>query len=639
MSSWKLADLPWLVPAPADFKARIDAIKVKSDDRGPAIQKLALHNLNTNQLTQLGKLIGNDIRSGNDLSPLVPIRIGVLSNATACLVGPVLVGAAARHGVALDLFIAPYDQVTQQAFDPASELNREKRDVVLLMIDHRALPLGATVPGDAAAEQSAVGAAYEHLCAILDGIRNGCGAPVIVQTMPRMPQPLFGSFDHVVSGTHSGLMRAINDRIGALIKERGDYLLDIAALAETVGLDVWHNPQHWNMYKLPFDQTLVPLYADHVARLCGAIRGRSRKCLVLDLDNTLWGGVIGDDGLDGIVVGQGDAAGESFLEVQRTALALRQRGIILAVCSKNDDVNARKPFREHPDMLLHEDDIAVFVANWDDKASNLEVIARDLNIGLDALVMLDDNPAERAQVRAALPMVAVPELPADPAYYSRTLLAAGYFETVSFSREDLSRSDQYQANAKRTAHKTQARDLTSYLKSLDMKITFARFDAIGRGRISQLINKSNQFNLTTRRYTEAEVAAMEKDPKLITMQVRLSDSFGDNGMISVLICRDEGGGAWAIDTWLMSCRVLGRRVEQAALAELVRVAASRGAKKLIGRFIPSGRNELVREHYSKLGFSPEGMDGDHTLWTLDVASYQSPELPMTVVREDFADAA
>ena len=247
---------------------------------------------------------------------------------------------------------------------------------------------------------------------------------------------------------------------------------------------------------------------------------------------------------------------------------LRDRGIILAVSSKNDDTVARQPFREHPDMLLKEKHISVFQANWEDKSSNLEIIAKTLNIGLDALVFLDDNPVERAQVRAALPMVSVPELPADPSSFSRVLLNAGYFETVSFSSDDKKRAEQYSSNALRAELQTKARDMDQFLNSLDMKLEIGPFSDFNKGRVTQLINKTNQFNLTTRRYTENEVNEMMADPSVIKLRARLIDKFGDNGLITVAIGRVKGE-ICTIDTWLMSCRVLGRRVEEAFLSAIV----------------------------------------------------------------------
>jgi len=360
------------------------------------------------------------------------------------------------------------------------------------------------------------------------------------------------------------------------------------------------------------------------------MRGNARRCLILDLDNTIWGGVIGDAGLDGIVLSQGDPVGEAHLEVQRTALRLRERGVVLAVSSKNTDSVAREVFLSHPEMLLKEHHIAVFQANWEDKASNIKTIAESLSLGLRSMVFLDDNPVERNLVRTLLPEVAVPELPEDPALYARTLLAAGYFESIAFSEEDRARADFYQDNARRLELKSKVSGVDSYLQSLQMEIEFAPFDAVGRTRITELINKSNQFNLTTRRYTESEVESLESQPGVYTLQVRLADIFGDNGMISVLIARALNESDWEIDTWLMSCRVLGRRVEHMVLKELLETAARSGAQRVLGVYLPTSRNGLVKDHYQSLGFTKlaEETDGS-TRWEIQTSVVIEPA-PMKV---------
>jgi FkbH-like protein len=316
---------------------------------------------------------------------------------------------------------------------------------------------------------------------------------------------------------------------------------------------------------------------------------------------------------------------------------LRQRGIVLAVSSKNEEATARLPFREHPDMLLRENDIAVFQANWTDKAANLRAIAETLSLGLDSLVLVDDNPAEREQVRQALPEVAIPELPSDPALYSRTLLASGYFESIAFSREDRQRADDYQNNAARRALLSDASNLDAFLASLKMVISFSPFDATGRERISQLINKSNQFNLTTRRYTALDIARLEQDPDVFTLQIRLADRFGDNGMICVVICR-RADEIWDIDTWLMSCRVLGRRVEIATLQEIARHARAAGIPSLRGRYIPTDRNAMVKDHYAKLGFAKTADDENGgSQWQLPLHDLKDAELPMDIRRPGFGN--
>jgi FkbH-like protein len=285
-------------------------------------------------------------------------------------------------------------------------------------------------------------------------------------------------------------------------------------------------------------------------------------------------------------------------------------------------------------MLLKLDHIAVFQANWNDKATNIQAIAAELLLGLDAMVFLDDNPVERGLVRKLLPQVAVPELPEDPALYARTLAAAGYFEAIAFASEDLQRAGFYQENAKRAVLQKQVGGVDAYLASLDMTITFQPFDATGRARIVQLINKSNQYNLTTRRYTDPEVLSAENDPKVCTLQVRLADIFGDNGMISVVICRPAEVGVWEIDTWLMSCRVLGRKVEHMVLREILKHARKSNIEKLVGAYLPTARNGLVRDHYANLGFSKVRQEeSGSTFWEFHVSQPPPEGAPMRVISQ------
>ncbi len=627
------SSLAWLPSPPSDFNACCRALQ--RDDEvplGTRIRALATHALNGNQLNRLARTIEQIRHQDRTFAPLTPLRLGLISNATTHLLPPALIATAARHGFALECIEAEYGQVMQEALSADSKLTRSRPDAVLVALDHRGLPLRLT-PGDSEAAGQTVDASFDMLQTIRAGLHdNGIGT-CIVQTIPRPPEAHFGSLDLMLPGTHRQLIDALNRRVAGAITGTSDLLFDVAGLAELVGLAEWHDPTMWNVAKLPFSGQFMPLYAEHLCRLLAALRGKSRRCLIVDLDNTLWSGVIGDDGLAGIVIGQGDPTGEAHLTVQQTALMLRDRGIVLAVSSKNDDETARLPFRSHPEMLLREQHFAVFQANWDDKATNISAIAHELSLGLESMVFLDDNPAERGLVRRLLPEVAVPELPEDPALYARTLLAAGYFEATTFSDEDRRRSDFYQNNAQRVALQQQAGDLDAYLASLDMTITFQPFDETGRARITQLINKSNQFNLTTRRYTEADVRAAEEDPRCYTLQVRLTDSFGDNGMISIVICRETDPATWEVDTWLMSCRVLGRKVEQAILGELLTAAREQGISRIVGIFRPTPRNQLVTGHYEKLGFDHAGEAPDGTtMWGLDVAAAAIPAVPMAVLR-------
>ena len=630
------SELRWLPRASLDFQGRLQSLEMAAGPIGAELRALATHALDLNQLNKLAKAIGKAVAKGKSLEPLIPFRLAVLSNSTLDLLGPAMVASAARHGVALDVIQPAFDQVAQEALNPESQVNSAKPDAVLFALDYRALPLKIS-PGDTEAAAATVRGVVGYLQSLRRGIKAGSNSVCIFQTFASPAELLFGSLDRGLPGTRRSLIESVNRDLADGVVGSGDVLLDVAGLAETVGLAEWHNTRLWNMAKLSFSDELIPIYAEHVARTISSMRGKSKKVLVLDLDNTVWGGVIGDDGLEGIRIAQGDAAGEAYLAVQRMALELRQRGIVLAVSSKNNDDVAREPFEKHPEMLLKLEHIAVFQANWNDKATNIQAIAEELSIGLDSIVLLDDNPVERGMVRELLPQVAVPELPEDPAWYARTLSAAGYFESVSFAREDLQRAGFYQDNAKRAELQRQVGGVEAYLATLEMAITFQPFDATGRARIVQLINKSNQYNLTTRRYTEPEVEEAENDPDVFTLQVRLTDIFGDNGMISVVICRPGAAATWEIDTWLMSCRVLGRGVEQMVLREILEHARARGVKKLIGTYLPTDRNKLVIDHYGKLGFAKVSEDKSSSArWELLVEGVEPEGAPMKVVSKGFA---
>ncbi|TLX40789.1 HAD-IIIC family phosphatase [Xanthobacter autotrophicus] len=607
-------DLAWL-PRVQDFREACK--RLKDEGNSSAFRKLAGYFLDGTQLNRLASLLRAARLDDASPAQLAPLRLGVIGDGTLDLLLPAIEATGLRHGLRIETIGCNYGQTLNEAMLADSRLNQSGCDAILLAMDHRGLPLSAPI-GDTATAKVSVDGAYvliQDLCAALR--KHNPAAHIIVQTIAPPPETLFGHLDRRLAGTPQQMVGGLNRRLIDMPPIEGCVMFDVDALARTVGLGAWHAPTQWNMAKLPFSMDYAPLYADHLCRLLAALKGKSRRVLVLDLDNTVWGGVIGDDGLAGIKIGEGDGTGEAFLSVQKLALSLRDRGIVLAVSSKNTDAVARAAFREHPDMLLREDHIAVFQANWNDKATNIKAIAEELSLGLDSFVFLDDNPAERDLVRQYLPQVAVPELPEDPALYARTLSAAGYFEATLFSEEDRKRAAFYEGNARRASLGQGVASIEDYVAALDMEIDLRPFDAIGRPRIYQLISKSNQFNLTSRRYSEADVKAMEEDPSIFTLQVRLKDRFGDNGMISVVACRTMEGNRWLIDTWLMSCRVLGRGVEKIVLRHLVEAARRQGIAELVGEYRPTERNALVRDHYAQLGFTTlsTGADGN-SLWTL-----------------------
>jgi len=628
-----LTNLEWLLPVPADYRARLKNLRAEiAAATDPAVieeelHALALARLDFNQLGHLAAAAASHVTAAATHGPLARLRVGLLGSGTLDLLATAVSGSALRHRVIATVVTGDYGSAIRDAIDPSSAFRREHFDTVIICLDHRSLGLDQP-RANAAEARAAVAAAIGTINAITAGLADNVSGAIIVATLVPPVEPLFGSFDAVEAGSVMAMITAFNAELAGLAAAKTVILVDLARIAGWVGLHHWHDAGQWHQAKFAIGPDAVPLAADAIARVLGAIRGTSRKALVLDLDNTLWGGIIGDDGVDGIAIGQGSARGEAFLAIQQMALALRQRGIVLAVCSKNDEDVARVPFRDHPDMVLREEHIAVFVANWGDKATNLRAIAAALNIGLDALVFLDDNPVERAQVRRELPMVAVPEVPADPALYPRALAAAGYFEAITFGDDDRVRADAYRANAERAAFAGTS-DMAGYLQSLDMVADVRPFDSVNRARIAQLINKSNQFNLTTRRYTEREVAAMEGDAALATLQFRLVDRFGDNGMIAVVILRPADSQTLDIDTWLMSCRVLGRRMEEATLFHIIAAGRRLGATAITGAYLPTAKNRMVADHYGKLGFTlvSAGDDGS-SRWRLDLADYAPPALPM-----------
>jgi len=617
VNSFSIVDLPWLPRLSETFRAQVRAVEPDSaSDWGVLLRQLATQHIGLTQAISLSQSLVR-LSAKQPSKALTSFRLGLVSNATTDFLRPMLIATALRFGIALEIIAADFGQIMQEAVDPDSQLNRAKPDAVLLAIDHRGWPLrsgGSTWPPFDAATANA------DLSLICQSFRKHSGAICFVQTLAAPPELLFGSLDAATPGTLRSAIAAFNARLIEDTPRGGDVIVDIDWLAQSVGLDAWYDDRQWYLARTPFAQKALPLYADFICRIIAALRGKARKCLILDLDNTLWGGIIGDDGIDNIALSPGDPRGEAFRTIQSTAADLRRRGVVLAVCSKNDAATALEVFRTHPEMILKESDIAVFMANWDDKATNIERIASQLELGLDAMVLLDDNPAERAQVRQALPQVAVPELDEDPSSYARTLLAAGYFESTAFTREDLARAEQYQGNADRARVLAGSRNLDDFLHSLQMRMDCSPFNAVGRKRIAQLINKTNQFNVTTRRYTEQEVAEFESSAQHYTLQISVKDRFGDNGMISVVICTKRNV-EWDIDTWLMSCRVLNRKVEEAVCNRIARDAKAAGAKRLLGTFAPTDRNSIVRELYSKLGFKLLDEQPTASRWVLDLESF------------------
>jgi FkbH-like protein len=613
-----------------------DAIAaLKRSDELPQRQLKALRQLTQYQLDliQVLKLDAHLQRLEKQLvhqeqTYLPTLKLAILGSSTTDHLLPAIRIAALRHGLQVKLYNAPYGQYRQEILQPDSGLYQFHPDVVLVALHPQDIGISLPLNSSLAQVKAQIAQRIDDWQHLWQTLQARCKASVVHQTLLSMDDTILGHYDALVPATPANLVARLNQELRDQAAEHQVLIFDLERLASTVGRDTWCNPSLWHHSKQEISPSDAPLYGEHLARILAAVRGLSHKCLVLDLDNTLWGGVIGDDGLAGIQLGQGSALGEAFQAFQRYIKALKARGIILAVCSKNDKANALDPFLNHPEMVLKREDISIFVANWENKASNLEHIAASLNIGLDSLVFFDDNPVERGLVRKLTPDVAVPEVPEDPAYYVRCLASAGYFEAVSFSSDDVQRTEQYLSNQKRHALQATAHSIEGYLEQLQMEMVVAPIDEIALSRTTQLINKSNQFNLTTRRYTQAQVQAFAKDPEVLDLQIRLKDSFGDNGLISVVLAKPllvDAEKVLHIDTWLMSCRVLGRQVECEVLNVLVEQARQRGCTVLQGEYLQTAKNEIVQDHYQRLGFekiSTTVVDNKvHSLWRLHLQHF------------------
>jgi FkbH-like protein len=465
---------------------------------------------------------------------------------------------------------------------------------------------------------------------IWNAIETNLGCQIIQNNFEAPPYALLGNMDASSPGGLSRFVMQLNAAFAQEAATRPRLLLqDVNGISARLGLRQWFDWDRYFSYKILLTPEANLELARSLTALVSALYGKSRKVLVLDLDNTLWGGVIGDDGVDQIQIGRETPVGEAYTAFQEYCLALRDRGVLLAVCSKNDEEIAKSGFA-HPSSILKLEHISCFKANWEPKHENILAIAQELNLGVDSFVFVDDNPAERAIVAAQLPSVAVPEVGDQVTRYAAILDQGRYFEPVSLSKEDLERAAQYSGNAQRAALEKAFANYGEYLDSLEMTAEIETFKPVYLERIAQLTNKTNQFNLTTRRYTLAEIQSLATDPEYLGLYCRLSDRFGDNGLISVVLGR-RFEDALHMDLWLMSCRVLKRDVEIAMLDAIAERAIASGITELVGYYLPTKKNGMVTDFYSHLGFerciSPLEYTGQanlvegSTVWTLDLGNY------------------
>ena len=550
-------------------------------------------------------------------------RVAVVGDTATQLLVTAIIGECTSRNIPVRLFEAEYNQVERQFLDPSSELRAYDADfVVLFQSTHK---LGEHHSMLSEAEQAEVAAQrlafIETVCQDADfGNKK-----IICMNYPEIDDAVFGGYANKVTSSLIWQVRSLNMGLMQLSQQYPNlFICDLSALQSKLGRDMMFAANVYVSTEMVLSVEALPWVASRVADIIASVRGQFKKCLILDLDNTVWGGVIGDDGLEGIQLGHGLGIGKAFTEFQMWVRKLRQRGIIICVASKNNENTAKEPFEKHPDMVLKLEDIAVFMANWETKVDNIRTIQQILNIGFDSMVFLDDNPFERNMVRENIPGITVPELPEDPGEYLEFLYGENLFETASYSNTDKNRTKQYQVEAQRVSLQKTFANEADFLKSLNMISVVSGFTKFNTPRVAQLSQRSNQFNLRTIRYTEADIERMANDENTIGLSFTLEDKFGDNGLIVVVIMKRQDADTLFVDTWFMSCRVLKRGMENFTLNTMVETARQKGYKRIIGEYLPTAKNSMVEQHYPGLGFVK--LEGTETAqYLLDLDTYQSRE--------------
>lgn len=552
--------------------------------------------------------------------PLTSCRLALLRSFTVEPLVPLLRAGAFAGGIDLAVQVGDFNTYAQQILNPESELYRYAPDVVILAAQTRDLApelwdsFTALTTEECAAVIQRVVAGLRDLIA---AFRRHSPAHLILHNLEMPLFPAHGVLDAQTPTSQSAAIAQINQAFRQLVGEqRGIYLLDYDAVIARHGRARWHDERRWLTTRLPFTADACTALTSEWLRFLHPLTGRVAKALITDLDNTLWGGVIGEDGLAGIKL-DAEHPGAHYQALQRALFDLHQRGIILGVCSKNNLSDALAALESHPGMILRPHHFAALRINWQDKAQNLRELANELNIGLDAVAFLDDNPAERARVRQELPEVAVIELPDDPACYAATLRQCPLFERLQLSTEDQARGRHYAEQRQRAELQNSAASLADFYRSLAQEVEVAPLTPLTLARTAQLTQKTNQFNLTTRRYTEQQLAALSADSRWRIYTARVKDRFGDHGLVGVLIARAEME-IWELDSFLLSCRVIGRTVETALLAFLADEARASGAHKLQGWFLPTPKNTPAQSFYADHQFQIIAQQEAGTLWALDL---------------------
>lgn len=554
-----------------------------------------------------------------DGSKRISKRIAVLGGSTTHDIIKVLELFLLHYGIEPHFYESEYARYWQDAMFDNEELSQFGPDIIYIHTSNRNI-LEYPALSDSEEEVGAlVERSYEHFRVMWDKLRETYHCPIIQNNFEPPFYRLLGNKEASDIHGRISFLNRLNEKFYRYARENNNfYINDINYLSACYGLDKWGDPFYWHMYKYALCLPAVPTLSFNVANIMKSIYGKNKKALVLDLDNTLWGGVVGDDGVENLEIGQETSMGQVYSEFQSYLKQQKDIGIMLNVSSKNEPENAMAGL-QHPDGILKPEDFVLIKANWEPKSKNVSEIASDLAIMQDSLVFVDDNPAEREIIRTQLEGVAVPEM-TSPEQYIRILDHGGYFEVTNLSEDDRMRSDMYKANIERQKQQDSFGDYQEYLESLAMTAVIKPFEPLYMARIAQLTNKSNQFNLTTRRYTQAQIEQIASDASYITLYGKLEDKFGDNGVVSVVIGHKDGSSLH-IDLWLMSCRVLKRDMEFAMMDVLVHTCKREGIAKIKGYYYPTAKNKMVEKFYELQGFTLISQDAEgNTVW-----SYEIPE--------------
>lgn len=540
--------------------------------------------------------------SRKDTSGLPVIKVALVGDTATQFLATAIKGCGVERGYNIELFEAEYNQVERQLLDPGSELHEFGADfIVVFQSTHKWAEHHAMLTGE---DRETLA---DERISLVETICSSTKARVIYMNYPELDDAVFGSYANKVPSSLTWQVRKFNYELMKRSQSLPNlFVCDLSALQSKFGRNLFFDAAIYTSTEMILSIDALPYVSNRILDIICAIKGKFKKCLILDLDNTVWGGVVGDDGMEGIQLGHGLGIGKAFTEFQLWVKKLKDRGIILCVCSKNDEEKAKEPFEKHPDMVLRLSDIAVFMANWETKVDNIRAIQQILNIGFDSMVFIDDNPFERNIVRDNIAGITVPEMPEDPAQWLEYLYAENLFETASYSSGDKDRTKQYQEEAQRSSYAKTFLNEAEFLQSLGMTSVVEGFTKFNTPRVAQLSQRSNQFNLRTVRYTEGEIAAMAADPFTIPLTFTLEDKFGDNGLICVVIMKPLDKERLFIDTWFMSCRVLKRGMEHFTMNTIVEKARERGFKTIVGEYLPTQKNGMVKDHYDRLGFTPLG---------------------------------